>query len=250
MDGCSAETMQTALYDELADWWPLLSAPEEYAQEASLYALILKRLCNPRQVLELGSGGGNNASHLKKHFQMSLVDRSAGMLQVSRALNPECRHFQGDMRSVRLERTFDAVFIHDAVGYMLSPEDLLQALETAFVHCRPGGAALIVPDYVRETFQPGTGTGGHDGPDRSLRYLEWRYDPDPADTICNTDFALLLRRGQDQVEAVLDRHVLGLFERSMWLDLCRQAGFQSKVRTLERDEDDPMGTETFLCQRP
>ena len=37
-------------------------------------------------VLELGSGGGNNASHLKQHFDMVLVDLSAGMSAVSRKL--------------------------------------------------------------------------------------------------------------------------------------------------------------------
>ncbi|MHC4615594.1 MAG: class I SAM-dependent methyltransferase, partial [Planctomycetota bacterium] len=57
-------------------------------------------------VLELGSGGGNNASHLKKWFDMTLVDLSPHMLEVSRALNPECSHQQGDMRTVRLGTLF------------------------------------------------------------------------------------------------------------------------------------------------
>jgi hypothetical protein len=40
---------------------------------------------------------------------MTLVDLSEEMLVVSRQLNPECQHHQGDMRTVRLGRTFDAV---------------------------------------------------------------------------------------------------------------------------------------------
>jgi SAM-dependent methyltransferase len=92
-----------------------------------------------RSVLELGSGGGNNASHLAKHFSMTLVDSSPGMLAVSRALNPGCEHVEGDMRTVRLRREFDAVFVHDAICYMTTPDDLLDAIETAFVHCRPPG---------------------------------------------------------------------------------------------------------------
>ena len=50
-----------------------------------------------RTLLELGSGGGNNASHMKAHFAPTLVDASAGMLDVSRALNPECEHVEGDI---------------------------------------------------------------------------------------------------------------------------------------------------------
>src|SRR5947199_313515 len=76
------------------------------------------------EVLELGSGGGHNAVHLKARFTMTLVDLSAGMLDMSRRLNPECEHHQGDMRTVRLGRTFDAVFVHDAVDYMLTEDDL------------------------------------------------------------------------------------------------------------------------------
>ena len=91
------------------------------------------------EVLELGSGGGNNASHLKAHFRLTLVDRSPQMLAVSRRLNPECEHVEGDMRSVRLGRTFDAVFVHDAIAYMTTEDDLRAVFATAFEHCRPAG---------------------------------------------------------------------------------------------------------------
>src|SRR5262245_2266287 len=105
------------LYNELASWWPLLSPPEEYVDEAAWFKQALLDVCHgPVQtLLELGSGGGNNASHLKAHFRMTLVDLAPGMLAVSRELNPECEHIEGDMRSVRLGRLFDGVLVHDAI---------------------------------------------------------------------------------------------------------------------------------------
>ena len=169
------------LYDELAAWWPLMSAPEESEEEAAFFAETLAESCTrpAHSVLELGSGGGNNASYLKARFEMVLVEPSAGMLAVSRALNPECEHVQGDMRTVRLGRQFDAIFVHDAVAYMTSEADLRLAIETAFAHCKPGGAALFAPDAIRETFRPSTDHGGHDDATRGLRYLSWTWDPDP-----------------------------------------------------------------------
>ena len=121
------------LYDELTPWWPLISPPEEYEEEAGIYRRHLVEACDgsPQTMLELGSGGGHNASHLKAHFEMTLVDLSPGMLAMSKALNPECRHIQGDMRTARLDQTFDCVFIHDAVDYMTTLEDLRAAIETA-----------------------------------------------------------------------------------------------------------------------
>jgi hypothetical protein len=162
----------TSLYHDLAHWWPLISAPEDYAEEAAFYRReLLARADGPCEtMLELGSGGGNNASHLKARFRMTLVEPSAGMLAVSRALNPELEHVQGDMRTVRLDRTFDSVFVHDAVCYMTTEPDLRAAMTTAALHCRLGGVLLMAPDYVRETFRPGTDHGGHDGQGRSARY--------------------------------------------------------------------------------
>jgi SAM-dependent methyltransferase len=216
------------LYGELAEWWPLLSAPEEYAEEAVVYQTVLEQAARVpiSTVLELGSGGGNNASHLKVHYSMTLVDRSPGMLKVSRQLNPDCEHHLGDMRTVRLGSDFDAVFVHDAVAYLTTIEDLRAAMRTAFEHCRLGGAVLFVPDHLRETFQPGTGHGGHDGDGRGMRYLEWTRDPDPDGTTYVTDFAYLLYEDGAGTSVLYDRHLCGLFSREEWLENLSEVGFQ------------------------
>ena len=235
------------LYDELAEWWPLFSAPEDYAEEAALFARLLTDSCDPapRTVLELGSGGGNNAFHLKRSFEMTLVDRSPQMLAISRALNPECAHREGDMRTVDLGRTFDAVFIHDAIMYMTSSADLEAAIRNAYRHCRAGGVALLVPDYVRETFVAKTEHGGHDGDDgRSLRYLEWTVDPDPSDTTYRTDYVIVMRDGRGDTRVVEDCHVEGLFPRAQWMHTLRAAGFEPSIT---RDE---WGRDLFVAKRP
>jgi SAM-dependent methyltransferase len=239
------------LYGELASWWPLLSAPADYAEEAAFFERTLLAACQrpARTLLELGSGGGNNASYLKERFHMTLVDRSPGMLEVSRALNPECEHIEGDMRAVRLGRAFDCVFVHDAVVYMTTELDLRRAIETAFLHCRPGGAALFAPDHVRENFKPSTGHGGHDGARRSLRYLEWTWDPDPTDTTYVVDFAYLLRGDDGSVRVEQDRHILGLFARADWLRLLSDVGFQPSVVPFEHSELEPRAHEVFVATR-
>lgn len=239
-------------YQQMAEWWPLMSAVADYEEEAELYGRVLRRsgTAPARTLLELGSGGGNNASFLKRRFEMTLVEPAEGMLEVSRALNPECEHIQGDMRDVRLGREFDRVFIHDAIVYMATPEDLRRAIDTTFVHCRPGGAALFAPDYVRETFRSGTEHGGYDGDGRGLRYLEWVHDPDPRDTCYQVDYAFLLRDGADTwVEH--DRHLEGLFPRDQWLEIIAAAGFVNpRALSLEHAEVEPGAHEVFVCEKP
>ncbi len=240
------------MYTDLAPWFHLLTAPEEYAEEAAFFGEVLREACarQPRTLLELGSGGGNNASYLKERFRMTLVDLSAPMLDLSRGLNPECEHQVGDMRSVRLGRSFDCVMIHDAICYMTSEPDLLRAMETAHAHCRPGGAALFVPDHTRETFRPSTSCGGHDGDGRSLRYLEWSWDPDPDDCTYVTDFAYLLREGEGPPRSLGERHVEGLFASEVWLRLMAEAGFVRGEMKLFEHTDLPTGEHfVFVCQK-
>ena len=220
------------LYSELAAWWTLLSPVADYLEEATFFWNIMRDAGLPPapSLLELGCGGGSNAFHLKHYFpQMTLTDISPQMLEISRRLNPECEHVEGDMRTVRLDRTFDVVFVHDAIDYMLTLEDLRQALETAVVHCKPGGLALFVPDDVGETFGPSTDHGGTDGDGRSLRYLEWTYDPDESDSTYITEYVYLLREGNQPVQIEHDQHICGLFARTDWLRLLKEVGFQPKV---------------------
>lgn len=236
------------LYTELAGWWQLVSPTEDYAEEAAFFRELFGAE-NVGTVLELGSGGGNVAWHLKKDFEFTLTDISGGMLAESKKQNPELEHVEGDMRTLRLGRTFDGVLIHDAIMYMTSEEDLRAALLTAREHCKPGGVAVIAPDWVAETFRPGT---THEGTDdepgrRGVRYLEWVWDPDPDDTRVNYEVILALRDG-DELRTVVDRQVVGVFPRATWLRLLEEVGFEA--RTVEDPSTEGERAEVFVGRRP
>lgn len=235
------------MYHELAAWWPLISPLEDYAEEAAFFwqTLASAGLPGSPSLLELGCGGGSNAFYLKKNFaRVTLSDMSPQMLAVSRSRNPECEHVEGDMRTLRLGREFNAVFIHDAIDHMITAGDLQQAMQTAFVHCKAGGLALLVPDHLRETFAPSTSHDGYDGEGRAIRYLEWTYDPDEADTFYYTDFAYLLRDGDRPVQIVYDQHICGLFPRAEWLRLLSETGFTPEIIR------DSYGRDLFLARKP
>lgn len=239
------------LYSEFAQWFHLLTAPEDYAEEAEFYRNVIFAGSDrsPQTMLELGSGGGNNASHLKSHFQLTLVDISPQMLEISKKLNPECEHIQGDMRTVRLARLFDVVFVHDAIGYMSTESDLKSAVETASLHCRQGGTILLAPDHVKENFKPFTSHGGHDDPPRGIRYLDWTWDPDPNDSIYVSDMVYMMKDENGVLHIEHDRHILGIFPRQVWLDLLSNAGFQTDVIPFEHSQIEPGTSEVFLARK-
>jgi SAM-dependent methyltransferase len=246
------KTQVPRLYRDLAEWYPLLTPVADYAEEAAFYLRLFEKHCRlqPRTLLDLGCGGGHNAAHLKATLACTLVDLEPAMLALSRRLNPECEHIQGDMRSVRLGRLFDCVLVHDAVCYMTTRADLASAIATAFAHTAPGGVAMFQPDFVSETFQPGTETGGTDGDGRALRYLEWCWIPDGSTETYVADMAYLLRKEDGTVEVIHERHVEGLFPRAVWVELIRGAGFEPLVVPFEHSTCVGTGHEVFLALRP
>lgn len=223
-------TGEYRLYRDLAGWWPLISPVAEYAEEAAYLAAVFGSAAIPVcEVLDLGSGGGHVAAHLKGRLVLTLVDLSEEMLAVSRRLNPECTHLRGDMRTIRLGRMFDAVLAHDAVDYVTSEPDLRQVIETAFAHCRPGGIAVFVPDHTAETFRAGSGGGGGDADGRQGSFREWAWDPDPADDLVDAEYEFVLRAADGTVQVVRETHHLGAFRSDTWLRLLADAGFDPQA---------------------
>ena len=240
------------MYSDLAPWFHLLTHPSDYADEAAFVSRVVDEVVEGRAhtLLELGSGGGNNASHLKARFACTLTDISPAMLALSRTLNPECEHLEGDMRTLRLGRTFDVVFVHDAVSYLTTERDLRAAIETAAVHARPGGVVILIPDATTEIFQPRTSHGGHDGGGgRSLRYLEWTHAPEsPGASTYATDYAIVARGPGDELRVVHDRHTLGLFPRTTWTRILAEAGLE----VVDTAVEDPFELEhaAFVARKP
>lgn len=218
-------------YSELASFWPLLSPVEDYEAEAlEMLRVLEERHPEARTLLELGSGGGHVAAYFKRRFASTLTDLSSEMLAESRKLNPECEHLLGDMRFLDLKRTFDVVFVHDAVDYMCSEEDLEAVFRTAYRHLAPRGIALFAPDHVRERYEPGTECGGTDAPDgRGLRYLEWSEEVTPGSATVRTHYAFLIREADGSVRFLHETHITGLFPSSLWRELLSRVGFEVDV---------------------
>ncbi|MFK7927738.1 MAG: trans-aconitate 2-methyltransferase [Myxococcota bacterium] len=216
---------QTSFYGELAPWYPLLTPAHEYAGEANALQAMLG---NAKRVLELGCGAGHLASHLVD-VDLVLTDISPEMLALSKRLNTAVPHHLGDMRHLRLDQRFDAVFAHDAVCYLHSEADLAALAKTAAAHLSPGGVFIALPDYVAETLNAGVDDGGEDGPSGDgLRYLEW-LTPDPEGPLYSVHYALMVRDSTGRVEVYKDHHREAAHPTAAWVYALEQAGLAVEV---------------------
>ena len=259
------------LYNDLAWLWPIVSPPAEYLAEAAQWRDIIRsRLpagagagrgtaagrgrrggsdgSSLPSLLDLGCGGGHMLSHLTPDFVTEAVDLSPPMLELSRRLNPQTQHHIGDMRSIRLGRAFDVVAIHDAINYMLTEADLAAAMATAAAHLKPGGLALLAPDWLRDTFA-GPKVIDWTRSDRAvdITFIEYIADPDPTDSAIESVFLFIINRdGRITVEQ--DRHLSGLFAESVWRRLLAEAGLTAELVATEGYEGG-FGETLFVCRR-
>ena len=239
------------LYDELAYLWPLVSKPENYAEEASYWrnALLDKLGKGKHHILELGVGGGNNLSHLTPYFKATAVDLSESMLKNCKKQNPDVDVHIGDMRSIRLNKKFDAVIIHDAISYFLNENDMFATFKTASEHLGSGGIFVTSPDYLRETFTDNTVHYHETKSDgtTALTFIEYSHDPDPYDTMTEIILVYFIKKnGQTKVE--LDRHLTGLFPKATWINLIQKAGFIVEEKEYPVHDDNRQSW-LFVCTK-
>ncbi len=211
-------------YNELAWTDNLLAEPAECEAEAEgVVDMIMRHSASPpRTLLHLGCGAGAHDSTFKRHFGVTGVDISRGMLDIACARHPEIEYIEGDMRTLRLDREFDAVAIPDSIDYMASPEELRMAIETAAVHLRPGGVLLVL-GKTSETFRDNnfaySGTQG----DTHVTLLENNYINPYRPGTYEAAIVYLIRHG-GELTVRTECHVLGLFPLDMWERIFADAG--------------------------
>ena len=136
---------------EYADQYDTFYHDKDYEAECDMIEEIFRRYSDNsvKSILDLGCGTGNHAiPFTRRGYQVTGVDCSPEMITQAKAkLQPQSSSFQhqprfleGDVQSLDLVNTFDAVIMMFAVlGYQITNEAILSALETVRRHLRPNG---------------------------------------------------------------------------------------------------------------
>jgi SAM-dependent methyltransferase len=237
------------LYTDLAWLWPMWGdATQEYAHYCQHVAAQIRRYAKRpvSTLLNMGCGGGKNALNLKREFEVTGVDLSSTMLEQAKTLNPECAFVEGDMRSCRLGRTYDAVLMDDAISHINCLTDFTAAFRTAHAHLNPGGVLVVTPDVTTETFvQNRTTVTPSARAGMEVVFVENVYDPDPTDGRYETTILYLIRdHGQLRIET--DRWTMGIFSLDTWRGVLRETGFDVHEGRYGLGEDE---YHVFACVR-
>lgn len=211
-------------YNELAWTEHWLADPEEHYDEVMFYINLIKEHspAPPESLLHLGCGAGGHDTFFKKHFSVTGVDLSRGMIEIARSRHPEIEYLEGDMTKVKLDRLFDAVAIPDSIDYMATEEELFQAVSNAASHLKTGGVLLIAAK-TKETFRNNNFayTAEKEGIDVTL--LENNYINQYKPNTYEATFMYLIRN-KGELTIHTENQVLGLFPRSIWDNIFSKCG--------------------------
>src|SRR5690349_2904728 len=102
------DEMNATTFGDYATYYDALYRDKDYAAEAEYVAQSIRRACPAaRSILEFGSGTGKHARLLQQRgFEVVGIERSASMAAHA---GSAFRCIHGDIRSIRVERRFDAV---------------------------------------------------------------------------------------------------------------------------------------------
>jgi SAM-dependent methyltransferase len=105
-----------------------------------------------RSLLDVACGTGANLPRFAEKLDVAGLDASADMLALAQRRSPGSTLVQADMRTFSLERRFDAVVcLFSGIGYLLTIDDLHQAVAAMANHLNQDGVLMIEgwvePDY-------------------------------------------------------------------------------------------------------
>ena len=133
----------TVFGEDYAAAYDTLYGDKDYAAECDLIEGVLRAHADGdvKRVLDLGCGTGGHAVPLaERGYAVVGVDRSVEMLRRARQRGSSARFQEGDIASVNLGETFDAVLIMFAVlGYLTDNRSVRGALRAARSHLSQGG---------------------------------------------------------------------------------------------------------------
>ena len=142
-----------SVFGAYSSYYNLLYKDKDYDGEATyIDHLIGKHSPGAKSVLDLGCGTGRHDLLLARMgYEVTGIDLSNEMILVANNQLSSVNgvmlslNFQnGDMRTIRLEKSFDVVIsLFHVVSYLISDEELSAAFATASAHLKAGGIFIF-----------------------------------------------------------------------------------------------------------
>ena len=143
---------------ESARWYDAFYGDEDYAWESGeLTTIIRDHSPAAGTLLDVGCGSGRHLVHLSREFACTGVDVDTDALALARRrVQTGVRLLQGDMRTLDLGRSYEAVTcLFSAIGFMRTRTELRRAVAAMARHLAPGGVLVVEPWFLSDRWGSG-----------------------------------------------------------------------------------------------
>jgi ubiquinone/menaquinone biosynthesis C-methylase UbiE len=233
------------MFSKTAQYYDKIYGHKDYqAEVVSLQAIVEQEPGADRNtLLDVACGTGSHIDFLKAHYQVTGLDLEPGLLEMARQRHPQVAFHQGDMIHFDLDQRFDVITcLFSAIGYVRTVANLRRAVCTMTHHLEPGGVLLIEPWFTPQDWNPGK---PHalliDEPELKIARLSTSLSDGRLSWF---DFHYLIATPKG-TEHLVERHELGLFERSEM-----RAAFVDAGLTARYDEHGLTGRGLWIGVRP
>jgi len=221
------------VYDKSARIYDLLyvgSGIKDYpAEAAELHRIIQDASPAAQTLLDVACGTGAHLVEMQRWYAVEGVDLSPAMLAVARTRLPGIPLREGDMRTLDLGKTFDAVTcLFSSIDYMTDPAEMRAAIARLAAHVAPGGVLIIDgwvrPAQWRDNFRPDSPDVASDDEVTVVRLSYSRRDG----SITELEMHHLVQT-DGGIDYFMEPHRLRLTETDEYVSAVTDAGLEARV---------------------
>jgi SAM-dependent methyltransferase len=216
-------------WTKLARYYDKIHQRRNYEKDVDfLEKIFRKHGLKVRDILDVACGTGAHAALLvKRGYNVVGVDLNEEMLNIARRKVKNVAFVKGDMRRLKLDRTFDTVIcMFNSIAYNQTLSELRKTLSGFREHLKPRGIVVFDTAFLRENFVHGNrGVTGYDDDELTIARFSFSGKSGKKGRLT---FSYLIREGND-FNYKRDVHEFGLFSLSEIIRAMRKAGFTAEV---------------------
>ncbi len=218
-----------------AELYDIFSSQQDFRKETNFIIKVVKKFKKTKEnsLLNVGCGTGNHDKFLKKHFNVFGIDLNKDILRLAKKKNPKIQYKLGDMKSFKLNKTFNIITaLTGVISYNYSYKELKKTLTNLYNHLEKGGILIFNWAVVKEVaFEKGekinfTTVAAFSIKDADCVLINNAYDPDRKDTTMESHLIFLIRKNKGPLKVIVDKHLQGLFELKKVRKILKDIGFK------------------------